>query len=94
MLSYSDLVIWSKDYDLVLNRVKVVNQLHGCSYADSPSNPCRVLYDHGEYSVLYRGSRLCSFGVYDVVGVSSALSVVDSFADTVWSFSCAGLLAV
>ena len=83
MLSYADLVIWTKRYGLLCNRVKVVNQLHGCRYEQSPTNPCRVLYDHGEYSVLYRGSRLCTFGVYDVSGVSSALAVVDSFAKSI-----------
>ena len=94
MLRYSDLVIWAKDYELVLNRVKVINQLYGCSYVDSPSNPCRIVYDHGEYSVFYLDGRLCTFGVYDVPGVSSALAVVDSYANSVWSLSCSGLLAV
>lgn len=94
MLSYDDMVSWSRDYELVYNRVKIVNQLHGCRYADSSANPCRVTYDHGSYLVRYLDTILCTFGVYDVSGIALALSVLDRFSDCVWSMRRAGFLAV
>lgn len=87
MLCYADLVIWSKRYGLLCNRVKVVNQLHGCRYEQCPTNPCRLVYARGSYSVYYFGLLLCAFGVYDVNGVTSALGFLDSLADVVWSCS-------
>lgn len=84
MLGFEDLAVWSRVFRLLDNRVACINQILGCRYACSPSNPCRLLYDSGKYRVTFEGCLVCSFGVYDLPTIDAAFAVVDALADAVW----------
>lgn len=90
---YSDMCVWSRDFDLLHNRVSIVNQLLGYGIDGCSDNPFVVRYAHGTYSVVCAGSALCSFGVWDCSGLSSALSLVDHWADCLWRVGCLGFLS-
>lgn len=93
MLTYDDMVIWTKDYDLLNNRKKIINQLLGSRYPESNDGFCRVFYKRGRYTVECGGSPLCDFGVYDVPGLSDALRTLDAWSDCVWHLSRSGRIA-
>ena len=77
----------SRLFDLVLNRVAIVNQLHGCRYDHNPENPMRVSRDHGTYVVTYCDAEVVSFRSNDLDSVSSAFAVLDAWSRCVWLLS-------
>ena len=90
MLTYADMVDWARLHDLIANRVGIVNQLLGCRYAVSPTNPMGVRRDGSQYEVLCDGAVLASYGVWDVDGIRTAYELVDHWSDCVWQLSRLG----
>ena len=90
---YGEMLRWSRDYDLLCNRVGVVNEVLGCRYHHGVDSLLRVAYSHGRYCVTFDGSEVARFGVWDCSGLSSALATVDAWADCVWRVRRVGLLS-
>lgn len=83
---------WTKKHDLLLNRIAMVNQIHGCDYGWCCGAPCIVTYSKGWYVCDYFGMRLCAWASYDVPSLDAAFSKVDSLADSLWLIRRAGCL--
>lgn len=79
-------------YDLVINRIKVVNQICRCRFDFAPGNPCVLKRRFGWTEVYYCGSCLSTFEVWDVDGARLAFERLDKLADTLWRYSCMGLV--
>ncbi len=85
---------WSRTHDKLLNRIAIVNQIHGCRYDYSVGNPCTVRYARGAYVCEYGGAELCAWGVYDLSSLDAAYAKVDALADALWLVRRAGFLRV
>ena len=83
---------WSKNYDLVLNRVSIANQLFGCRYDFASENPMTISKQHGSYSVCYLDAEVATFRRNDIDSVSSALRVLDQWSRCLWLLSRSGRL--
>lgn len=83
---------WMKRHELLLNRIAIVNQIHGCSYDWSVGNPCTVRYVRGWYVCDYCGECLCAWCVYDFPSLDAAMSRVSSLADALWLLRRSGYL--
>ena len=79
------MLIWSKDFDLLTNRIGVCNALVFDKFL-------QVSYSRGVYVVSCTGSPLAEFGVYDVPGLSRVLQMVDAWADCLWHMTRSGML--
>lgn len=58
MLTYPEMVEWTRLFDLVANRVGVFNQIMGCHYAHSADNPMLLKKCKKRYEIYYDGSLL------------------------------------
>lgn len=83
-MSYSDVSYWVKLYDLVANRVKVINQMLGARIDGCLENPCRLCYERGSYSCMICGECFASFPIYDIDATSAALSRLSNLNDGLW----------
>lgn len=79
-------------YDLVINRIKIVNQILRSRYDFSPENPCVLHRRFGWTEVYYCKSCVSSFEVWDVNGARLAFERLDKLANTLWRYSCLGLI--
>lgn len=84
-MTFDEVNAWVRRFDLILNRIKVINQLMG-------ERVCKVSFRHGVYRVTLAGSLLATFGVYDLPSVDQAFIYVDAWSDAAWRASSAGLL--
>lgn len=94
MLSYGDMVEWSRLFDRLSNRVAICNQLFGCRYENCPENDFRICMDHKRYSVMFRGYEIASFGVWDLDSLRDSLWVLESWENCIWHMSRQGVLSV
>ena len=81
---------WVRNHDLILNRLLIINQLHGCRYDRCSTNPCGLRHRGGTYDVEMYGVVVASYGLYDVSGVEDALALVDMLARLSWNGNAAG----
>lgn len=77
-------------YDLVINRIKIINQILGTRYDLAPGNPCVLKVRFGWTEVYYCKSCISTFEIWDVDGVRLAYERLDTLADTLWRYSCIG----
>lgn len=91
-MDYYESARWSKQYDLVLNRVSIANQLFGCRYDFSCENPMTISKEHGSYSVSYLDAEVASFRRNDLNSVNAALHVLDQWSRCLWLLSRSGRL--
>lgn len=84
MLEWEQMCRFTKVYDLISNRIGIINEVLGRPLHHSHDNPMRLDYTQGRYSVTFDGSRIADFGVYDLDGASSALAVLDAWQDCLW----------
>lgn len=85
-------VINRKRHDLLLNRVAIINQTHGCQYDFLAGNPCEVRSRGRWYEVYYGGDLLTSWDILDTATLDAAFVRVDALADAVWLVRRAGFL--
>lgn len=83
-LDYSQVYAWNKAHKIVVNRVDIINQLHGCRYDSGILNPCKLKWRRGRYVVTYCGRELCAYRLYDAPSADAAVSVVSALVDMCW----------
>lgn len=93
MLTYGDMVDWSRLCDLVSNRVGIVNQVLGCRYAHSLDNPMVIRRVEKSYEIVFKGEAIASYGIWDVEGIRAAYGIVDHWSECVWQLARAGRLS-
>lgn len=94
MISYDSVIAWGKVYDVIANRVSVINQMHDCRYKRAHGNPCALLYRAGRYEVTYCGEVVARFGLYDMTEVDAAFERVDMLARALWAGRSGGWVAL
>lgn len=92
MSNYCKYAINRKKHDLLLNRVAIINQTHGCRYDYLAGNPCEVRNTGRLYECYYGGDLLTSWDVLDISTLDAAFSSLDALADAVWLVRRAGFL--
>ena len=85
---------WLVLQDKLLNRVGIINQIHGCAYDWNCGNPCTVTYARGCYVCHYCGVDFCQWFAYDLLSLETSLDKVDSLANALWLVRRAGYLRV
>lgn len=81
-------------HDLAVNRIKVINQIHGCKHDMAYGNPCVIRKRLGWYHVYYCGELLVQWDGWDVEGVRLAYERLDGLANALWLVRRAGILGV
>lgn len=81
-------------HDLIVNRIGIVNQIHGCAYGWGYDNPCNLSYASGVYFCRYFGLDLCTWSLKDSDSVGLAFDVLDALAATLWLVRRAGKLRI
>lgn len=76
----------------ILNRVGIINEIHGCHYDYCYGNPCTVRHRLGWYSCLYFGDLIAQWQSFDVDGVKLAFAKLDALAEALWLVRKAGKL--
>lgn len=92
-LDYECIYKWSKVHDLIVNRVGIVNELHGCRYHSGLTNPCRLLRRNGFYVVVYCHDEIARWRLYDLESVNLAFAAVDALAKACWAGRREGVLS-
>ena len=92
MLTYADMVEWSRLLDLLTNRVGMCNQLMGCRYAHSPENPLVMKRCKRRYEISFNGEYLGGFGVWDLDGLRAVCDSIGAWSDCLWNLSRSGML--
>lgn len=90
---YGELAHWVRLFDLIANRVGVINQTLGARYDYCASNACHVAYSDGRYVCEVCGARFADFGLYDIPSAEDALSRLDSLNDGLWLLNRSGRLS-
>lgn len=93
-MTFEQMGIWTKTHDLVRNRMRVLNQILGCRYDESPENPARLEYRHGTYRVRFCGRIVAEWRVYDLQSVQTAFERLDAMSDAFWQARRAGVVGV
>lgn len=93
-LTYADVVDWTRKHDLIANRVALINQMHGCQYDYSGGNPCVMRYHGGWYEVVYCGTQVACWNLYDVPSVNYAFERIDVLNDILWNGRRDGCLSL
>ena len=84
-MKYDDLDAWTRVYDLLVNRVKIINQILG-------SVVVRIQYKRGTYVCMVCDSKLCDFRIYDLASIDAAFAAVDGLSDGLWLLNRTGRL--
>lgn len=92
MSVYDDSCRWVPLHKLCLNRIAVVNQIHGCRYDYSTDNPCTYVVSGRDHACVYGGVTLARWREYDLETVQGAFDVLDALADALWLVRRAGYL--
>lgn len=83
-MKYPDVCEWTRLYDLIENRVSVINQMLGARYDRCLENPCLVKYRRGEYSCLICGIEFCAWRIYDLDTTRRAMDRLEALNDGIW----------
>lgn len=92
-MTYYDVDRWSRVYDLVVNRVSIINQTLGARYDGLDTNPVRIRYRRGVYSCYVCGAPYCSFHVYDLDSTQCAFDSLSCLADGLWYLMRSGRMS-
>lgn len=93
-MEFYEMSRWSRRFDLVTNRIGVFNQVLGCRYDHSPTNPMRLVRSGRGYDVTFDGDVLTSFSLWDLAEIERSFAVVDQWSSCVWQLGRFGVLAV
>lgn len=94
MITYDDMVIFTREYNVLVSKIGIINEMLGCTFQQSIHNPCTLSYSHGRYTVTYDGYEICTFGTYDVQGVEDAVLRLGCWSDCVWNIRRSGFVVV
>lgn len=83
-MKYEHVYVWTKCFDLVSNRIKMLNHMLGGSYDGCMSNPVRLVMKRGRYSVMLWDDELATFRVYDLDSTQHAFERLDFATDVIW----------
>lgn len=83
-MKYEQVFAWTNIYNLVVNRVKVLNHMLGGTYDGCVSNPVSLVMRRGRYSVMLWDKELATFRVYDLDSTQHAYERLDFAADVIW----------
>lgn len=89
-MTYEEVRNWTDKHNIIVNRVKVINQILGARYENACDNPCAIEYRRGRYRVLFFGVCLAEYGIYQVESVEMALLRLDAVNDALWYMSRVG----
>lgn len=92
-MCYEDVTRWSQSLDLLMNRVGILNQILGCKYDQAPDNPLRLVCVRRSYVCEVCGCAFVRFRLYDIDGLESAISALDSFVEGLWLLNRTGRLS-
>lgn len=84
-MDFGTLRDWATKYDLLVNRVGIVNEMLGCNYHISDENPMIIAKRDNSYSVRMYGEVIVSFRHYDNCGLIDAIECVELWHDVIWS---------
>lgn len=88
MITYDEMVSFVNDFELINNRVAIINQILGGSF----QHPFALTYHKGQYTCRFYDADVCSFGVYDSSALHHALQVLNSWESKVWLLSRNGFI--
>lgn len=91
-MTYEDVDAWVRMFDLISNRVGIINQILGARYAHGSNSPLRLQHRRGVYSLTVCGEVFATFGLYDVDSAKSALDGIQSFEQGLWLLNRTGRL--
>lgn len=92
MLGYYERCNCLKTHELVLNRIAVINQIHGCAYGHGVGYPCCVRSGLGGWYVCtYGGAVVCRWRDCDL-SVDDAMRRLEALSDALWLVARAGYL--
>lgn len=83
-MEYEQMFAWSKTYNLIVNKVKLINHMLGGTYDGCSTNPCRLKMRRGRYRVLLGDAEYVSFRVYDVSSADAACECMASLVKGLW----------
>lgn len=92
MVNYSDMLGYTRSFDLLQNRIEVINQLLGYGLRGSLENPCRLRYRCGTYSVEIYGEILNQFKPFDFPTCDLAVKRLDAVSSSIWQLGRNGML--
>lgn len=78
-------------FDVVTNRVSVINQILGCKYDFQIDNPLLISSRRGRVSVTVYGAEFASSRMSDSDGLKAMLYVLDSLKAGLWLLSRGGV---
>lgn len=84
-MKYDDMYAWTRTFDLLANRVSIINQILG-------ANVVWVSYKRGLYVCTVCGAKLCDFRIYDLPSIDAAFASVDALSDGLWLLNRSGRL--
>lgn len=73
---YDQLSSWVRDHNLIMNRVKCIN--------DVTNDLARVTTRKGTYSLKFLGREIATWRAYDDDACRQALAVADALLDVLW----------
>ena len=91
-MRYEDVSNWSRLFELIANRVSVINQVLGARFDGDMSNPVHLSYERGRYVCEVCGVPFVDFAVYDLEATSSAFARIDDLSDGIWLLNRSGRL--
>lgn len=92
-MRWEDMALWERKQTLVLNRLRIINQVMGCRYDESPDNPCTFGWRGGAYVVEWLGREVARMPIYDLEAAETAYQRLDAIADALWMARREGMLS-
>lgn len=92
-MTYETLDLWSRLFDLLANRVSMINIALGARYGHAPESACKIVYKRGCYTCEVCGEPFATFRIYDVDALEEAYRAVDILKHGVWLLGRSGRLS-
>lgn len=91
-MDYATVQDWTNLYELISNRVSVINQVLGARYDGLLTNPLQLHYHRGSYTCKVCGAEFASFRIYDLPSTSYAYDRLQGLNDGIWFLNRSGRL--
>ena len=92
MSYYDEITEWTNVFDIVVNRVNIINQTLGADCLGYRGSPVVIVYRKGLYVCKVCGANYATWRVYDLHSIRTALDRIDSLADGIWYLMRSGRL--